>query len=114
MTIRMSFLVSGKRAQSGEALGRTAAQTCTKCRYHRRLQITHGGYPRERGQHESSKAEQNSRAEAGTAATQRPGDDLRGADRPQSSAGSATDRFVPFADRKSERNSGPDAERERR
>ena len=106
MTIRMSFLVSGKGAQSGVTLGRAAAQPRGEEGNERRLEITDDGNPGEGYKDERGEPDENRGSQARAASTQASGHELCSPDRAERAAGAAPDCFVPLAKREAETDSG--------
>src|ERR671924_534260 len=103
MMIR-THLVLGKRTQAGVALGRAAAEARGEGGDERRLEIPDDRNPGEAGKNDGRQADEHRRPEARASATQRPCDELGGANRPQRTAGAAADRLVPFADAVTDRD----------
>src|SRR2546421_8700697 len=106
MTTRMSFLVFGKRTQSGVTLAGTAAQAGRQRGNERRLQIPRDGNPGDGRDQNCSKGDEDRGAEAGAATAERPGDQLRGADGAERTADTAADGFVPLAEGESYGDTG--------
>jgi hypothetical protein len=114
MTIRITFRVAGKGAQSGVALGGAPAQARGEGGNEHYLQIARGRHPGERSEQERGKSDENGRAETRPATPQRSGHQLRRSDRTEDAAARAADRFVPIADHESNADSGRAGEDERR
>src|SRR6059058_57546 len=96
MTMRIAFLVAGKRAQSGIPLRSAAAQPGGKSRHEGGLEVAGDRNPRHPGEYEGSEPDEDGCAEASAAAAERPEHQLRRADRAESATGAAADRLVPL------------------
>ena len=107
MTMRMSFLVFGKRTQPGVPLAAAAAQARGQCGNERRLQVTGDRNPGDGRKHDRGEGHEDRRAEPGAATAERPRDQLRRADGAERTAHTATDGLVPLAERKSDGDTGP-------
>src|SRR5438445_8982374 len=79
MTMRTN-LVAGKKAQSCETLGRASAQARGKRRHDGGFQVADSRDPRERGQHHGCGDQDERRADARSAATERACDHARAAE----------------------------------
>src|SRR5438552_15386706 len=113
MTMRITFLVAGKGAQSGIALGDAAAQARGERWDDSRFQISDARNPRERGQDDRSGADEQCRSEARPAPAERAGDQLRRADRAEHAARAAADRLVPLPPRVADEDPGAAREHDR-
>src|SRR2546425_6466309 len=114
MTIRMTFLVSGKGAQSRIALGHAAAQARGERGDDGGLDVTDAGDPRQRGEQHGGSADEQRRPQARASAPQCPGDELRRAERAERAACAAADRLVPLPEREPDDDAGAGREHERR